>query len=127
MMSKESWEKFKNEIVKCGFSERRLDDTTRDMKRSDDIFRMEYIENWIDGKRPDIRLEECDYESAIHLARIYLEDNVEPQLIGEDGCPEWYEETEEMWFDAMEYAIIFNKYVDFIVMEEFGKEDLQGH
>lgn len=124
MVSKESWEKFKDEIAKCGFSERRLDDTTRDIKRSDDIFLMGYVENWIGRKYPDMKLEECDCESAAYLATMYLEDNVKPQLTDEDGYPEWYDETRGMWFDAMEYAIIFSKYVDFIVMEGFGEKDL---
>lgn len=123
MVSKELWEKFKDEITKCGFSERRLDDPTRDMKRSDDIFLMGYIEDWIAGKYPDINLEGCDYESAVDLTRMYLEDNVKPQLTDEDGCPEWYDETKDIWFDAMEYAIIFSKYVDFIEMERFNRED----
>ena len=123
MVSKELWEKFKDEIARCGFSERRLDDLARDMKLSDDVFLKGYIEDWITKGYPEVNLEECDYEDAVCLARMYLEDNVKPQLTDGDGRPEWYDETEDMWFDAMEYAIISSKYIGFIEMERFGMED----
>ena len=123
MVSKELWEKFKDEIARCGFSERRLDDLARDIKLSDDVFLKGYIEDWIAKGYPEVNLEECGYEDAVCLARMYLEDNVKPQLTDGDGCPGWYDETEDMWFDAMEYAIISSKYVDFIEMEMFNRED----
>ena len=40
MMAQETWDLFKSELTKQGFSLRRLNDDTRQLKHSDDVFKL---------------------------------------------------------------------------------------
>lgn len=117
-MAQETWDLFKSELTKQGFSLRRLNDDTRQLKYSDDVFKLDKIQEWMKQKHSDMKLEDMDHESMLWLIDCYIEDNIPTQFVNEDGDGDWYDETYDMWYAAFEYATIWDKIIDWEVMDE---------
>ena len=120
MMAQETWDLFKSELTKQGFSLRRLNDNTRQLKYSDDVFKLDVIRKWMEQKHSDMKLEDIDHEAMLWLIDCYIEDNVPTQFVNEDGDGDWYDETYDMWYAAFEYAVLFNKIIDWEVRNTMG-------
>lgn len=117
MMAQETWDLFKSELTKQGFSLRRLDDNTRQLKYSDDVFKLDKIKEWMKQKHSDMKLEDIDHEAMLWLIDCYIEDNIPTQFVNEDGDGDWYDETYDMWYEAFEYAVLFDKIIDWEVRD----------
>lgn len=120
MMAQETWDLFKSELTKQGFSLRRLNDNTRQLKYSDDVFKLDVIRKWMEQKHSDMKLEDIDHETMLWLIDCYIEDNVPTQFVNEDGDGDWYDETYDMWYAAFEYAVLFDKIIDWEVRNTMG-------
>lgn len=120
MMTQETWDLFKSELEKQGFSLRRLDDKERDLRRSDDVFKLDVIKKWMEEKHSDMKLEDADHETMLWLIDLYIEGNIPTQFVNEDGDGDWYDETYDMWYAAFEYAVLFDKIIDWKVRDEMG-------
>ena len=120
MMAQETWDLFKSELTKQGFSLRRLNDNTRQLKYSDDVFKLDAIRKWMEQKHSDMKLEDVDHETMLWLIDCYIEDNVPTQFVNEDGDGDWYDETYDMWYEAFEYAVLFDKIIDWEVRNTMG-------
>lgn len=120
MMAQETWDLFKSELTKQGFSLRRLNDDTRQLKYSDDVFKLDKIQEWMKQKHSDMKLEDMDHESMLWLIDCYIEDNIPTQFVNEDGDGDWYDETYDMWYAAFEYAVLFDKIIDWEVRDTMG-------
>lgn len=120
MMAQETWDLFKSELTKQGFSLRRLNDNTRQLKYSDDVFKLDVIRKWMEQKHSDMKLEDIDHEAMLWLIDCYIEDNVPTQFVNEDGDGDWYDETYDMWYEAFEYAVLFDKIIDWEVRNTMG-------
>lgn len=120
MMAQETWDLFKSELTKQGFSLRRLNDNTRQLKYSDDVFKLDVIRKWMEQKHSDMKLEDIDHEGMLWLIDCYIEDNVPTQFVNEDGDGDWYDETYDMWYAAFEYAVLFDKIIDWEVRNTMG-------
>ena len=120
MMAQETWDLFKSELTKQGFSLRRLNDNTRQLKYSDDVFELDVIRKWMERKHSDMKLEDVDHETMLWLIDCYIEDNVPTQFVNEDGDGDWYDETYDMWYAAFEYAVLFDKIIDWEVRNTMG-------
>lgn len=120
MMAQETWDLFKYELTKQGFSLRRLNDNTRQLKYSDDVFKLDVIRKWMEQKHSDMKLEDVDHEAMLWLIDCYIEDNVPTQFVNEDGDGDWYDETYDMWYAAFEYAVLFDKIIDWEVRNTMG-------
>ena len=120
MMAQETWDLFKSELTKQGFSLRRLNDNTRQLKYSDDVFKLDVIKKWMERKHSDMKLEDIDHETMLWLIDCYIEDNVPTQFVNEDGDGDWYDETYDMWYAAFEYAVLFDKIIDWEVRNTMG-------
>lgn len=120
MMAQETWDLFKSELTKQGFSLRRLDDNTRQLKHSDDVFKLDVIKKWMEQKHPDMKLEDIDHETMLWLIDLYMEENIPTQFVNEEGDGDWYDETYDLWYDAFEYATIWDKIIDWEVRDELG-------
>lgn len=118
MATRKSWYQFKSELEEQGFSLRRLDDREEDLRYSDDIYKFDYIKEWMKKKHSDIKLEDIDHETMLWLVDCYIEDNVPKQFVNEEGDGDWYDETYDMWYDAFEYATLFRKIIDWEVPED---------
>ena len=119
-MAQETWGLFKSELTKQGFSLRRLNDDTRQLKHSDDVFKLDVIKKWMEQKHPDMQLEDIDHEAMLWLIDCYIEDNIPTQFVNEDGDGDWYDETYDMWYAAFEYAVLFEKIIDWEVRNTMG-------
>lgn len=117
MMAQETWDLFKSELTKQGFSLRRLNDDTRQLKYSDDVFKLDKIKEWMKQKHSDMKLEDVDHEAMLWLIDCYIEDNIPTQFVDEDGNGDWYDETYDMWYEAFEYAVLFDKIIDWEVRD----------
>lgn len=117
MMTQETWDLFKSELTKQGFSLRRLNDDTRQLKYSDDVFKLDKIQEWMKQEHSDMKLEDIDHESMLWLIDCYIEDNIPTQFVNEDGDGDWYDETYDMWYAAFEYAVLFDKIIDWEVRD----------
>lgn len=117
MMAQETWDLFKSELTKQGFSLRRLNDDTRQLKYSDDVFKLDKIKEWMKQEHSDMKLEDIDHESMLWLIDCYIEDNIPTQFVNEDGDGDWYDETYDMWYAAFEYAVLFDKIIDWEVRD----------
>lgn len=117
MMAQETWDLFKSELTKQGFSLRRLNDDTRQLKYSDDVFKLDKIQEWMKQEHSDMKLEDIDHESMLWLIDCYIEDNIPTQFVNEDGDGDWYDETYDMWYAAFEYAVLFDKIIDWEVRD----------
>ena len=117
MMAQETWDLFKSELTKQGFSLRRLDDNTRQLKYSDDVFKLDKIKEWMKQKHSDMKLEDIDHEAMLWLIDCYIEDNIPTQFVNENGDGDWYDETYDMWYAAFEYAVLFDKIIDWEVRD----------
>ena len=120
MMAQETWDLFKSELTKQGFSLRRLNDNTRQLKYSDDVFKLDVIRKWMEQKHSDMKLEDVDHEAMLWLIDCYIEDNIPTQFVNEDGDGDWYDETYDMWYEAFEYAVLFDKIIDWEVRNTMG-------
>ena len=120
MMAQETWDLFKSELTKQGFSLRRLNDNTRQLKYSDDVFKLDVIRKWMEQKHSDMKLEDVDHEAMLWLIDCYIEDNIPTQFVNEDGDGDWYDETYDMWYAAFEYAVLFDKIIDWEVRNTMG-------
>lgn len=120
MMAQETWDLFKSELTKQGFSLRRLNDNTRQLKYSDDVFKLDIIRKWVGQRHSDMKLEDIDHETMLWLIDCYIEDNVPTQFVNEDGDGDWYDETYDMWYAAFEYAVLFDKIIDWEVRNTMG-------
>lgn len=120
MMAQETWDLFKSELTKQGFSLRRLNDNTRQLKYSDDVFKLDVIRKWMEQKHSDMKLEDIDHEAMLWLIDCYIEDNIPTQFVNEDGDGDWYDETYDMWYEAFEYAVLFDKIIDWEVRNTMG-------
>ena len=120
MMAQETWDLFKSELTKQGFSLRRLNDNTRQLKYSDDVFKLDTIRKWMEQKHSDMKLEDIDHEAMLWLIDCYIEDNIPTQFVNEDGDGDWYDETYDMWYEAFEYAVLFDKIIDWEVRNTMG-------
>lgn len=120
MMAQETWDLFKSELMKQGFSLRRLNDDTRQLKYSDDVFKLDKIKEWMKQKHSDMKLEDIDHEAMLWLIDCYIEDNIPTQFVNEDGDGDWYDETYDMWYAAFEYAVLFDKIIDWEVRDTMG-------
>ena len=120
MMAQETWDLFKSELTKQGFSLRRLNDNTRQLKYSDDVFKLDVIRKWMEQKHSDMKLEDIGHEAMLWLIDCYIEDNVPTQFVNEDGDGDWYDETYDMWYEAFEYAVLFDKIIDWEVRNTMG-------
>lgn len=110
-MSREQWEAFKESIKEAGFSMDRLDDENRDLKLSDDIYKIDYAENYLGVEN----LETLTREEIMDAASRYVEENIPSQDTSEFGDPMWYDETYDMWKSTFEYTALFNRYISFLV------------
>jgi hypothetical protein len=119
-MTQETWDLFKSELTKQEFSLRRLNDDTRQLKYSDDVFKLDVIKKWMEQEHPDMKLEDIDHETMLWLVDLYIEDNVPTQFVNEEGDGDWYDETYDLWYDAFEYATIWDKIIDWEVRDELG-------
>lgn len=117
-MTQGTWDLFKSELTKQGFSLRRLNDDTRQLKYSDDVFKLDKIEEWMKQKHSDMKLEDIDHETMLWLIDLYMEENIPTQFVNEEGDGDWYDETYDLWYDAFEYATIWDKIIDWEVMDE---------
>lgn len=120
MMAQETWDLFKSELTKQGFSLRRLNDDTRQLKYSDDVFKLDKIKEWMKQEHSDMKLEDIDHEAMLWLIDCYIEDNIPTQFVNEDGDGDWYDETYDMWYEAFEYAVLFDKIIDWEVRDTMG-------
>lgn len=120
MMAQETWDLFKSELTKQGFSLRRLNDDTRQLKYSDDVFKLDKIKEWMKQNHSEMKLEDIDHESMLWLIDCYIEDNIPTQFVNEDGDGDWYDETYDMWYAAFEYAVLFDKIIDWEVRDTMG-------
>lgn len=120
MMAQETWDLFKSELTKQGFSLRRLNDDTRQLKYSDDVFKLDEIKEWMKQKHSDMKLEDIDHETMLWLIDLYIEGNIPTQFVNEDGDGDWYDETYDMWYEAFEYAVLFDKIIDWEVRNIMG-------
>lgn len=120
MMTQGTWDLFKSELTKQGFSLRRLNDDTRQLKHSDDVFKLDKIKEWMKQKHSDMKLEDIDHETMLWLVDLYIEDNVPTQFVNEEGDGDWYDETYDLWYDAFEYATIWDKIIDWEVRDELN-------
>lgn len=120
MMAQETWDLFKSELTKQGFSLRRLNDDTRQLKYSDDVFKLDKIQEWMKQKHSDMKLEDIDHEAMLWLIDCYIEDNIPTQFVNEDGDGDWYDETYDIWYAAFEYAVLFDKIIDWEVRDTMG-------
>ena len=111
MFNTNEWNEFKESVRKAGFSTIRLDDEKRDLKQSDDIFKLDAVEKYLTTDQ----LEELSYIDIIDMANLYVEEKIPPQLKDEDGNDDWYDETYEMWQNAFEYAALFHRLIEFEV------------
>lgn len=109
------WNEFKESVRKAGFSTIRLDDEKRDLKQSDDIFKLDVVEKYLATDQ----LEELSYIDIMDMANSYVEEKILSQLKDEDGSDDWYDETYEMWQSAFEYAALFNRLIAFEVECKF--------
>lgn len=117
MRAQETWDLFKSELTKQGFSLRRLNDDTRQLKYSDDVFKLDKIKEWMKQKHSDMKLEDIDHEAMLWLIDCYIEDNIPTQFVNENGDGDWYDETYDMWYAAFEYAVLFDKIIDWEVRD----------
>lgn len=117
MMAQGTWDLFKSELTKQGFSLRRLNDDTRQLKYSDDVFKLDKIKEWMKQEHSDMKLEDVDHEAMLWLIDCYIEDNIPTQFVNEDGDGDWYDETYDMWYAAFEYAVLFDKIIDWEVRD----------
>ena len=118
MMTPGTWDLFKSELTKQGFSLKRLNDDTRQLKHSDDVFKLDVIKEWMKQKHSDMNLEDIDHETMLWLIDLYMEENIPTQFVNEEGDGDWYDETYDLWYDAFEYATIWDKIIDWEVMDE---------
>lgn len=116
-MAQETWDLFKSELTKQGFSLRRLNDDTRQLKYSDDVFKLDKIQEWMKQEHSDMKLEDVDHEAMLWLIDCYIEDNIPTQFVNENGDGDWYDETYDMWYAAFEYAVLFDKIIDWEVRD----------
>lgn len=120
MMAQGTWDLFKSELTKQGFSLRRLNDDTRQLKYSDDVFKLDVIKKWMEQKHSDMKLEDVDHETMLWLIDLYMEGNIPTQFVDENGDGDWYDETYDLWYDAFEYAVLFDKIIDWEVRDTMG-------
>lgn len=109
-MSRNNWEAFKDSVKEAGFSTDRLDDENRDLKSSDDIYKIDSVEDYLGVDK----LETLTREEIMDAASRYVEENIPPQDTSEFGDPMWYDETYDIWKSAFEYAALFNRYIAFL-------------
>lgn len=119
-MTERAWDLFKSELEKQGFSLRRLDNKERGLRRSDDVFKLDVIKKWMKEKHSDMKLEDADHETMLWLIDLYIEGNIPTQFVNEDGDGDWYDETYDMWYAAFEYAVLFDKIIDWEVRDELS-------
>ena len=118
-MTRKDWNEFRESVRKAGFSTHRLDYERMNLKQSDDIYKLDIVENFFKGLSDSSQLETWTYSGIIDASRWYVEDNIKPQLKDEYGNDDWYDETLEIWESAFEYAALFHRLVAFEVESKY--------
>ena len=67
-----------------------------------------------------MKLEDVDHETMLWLIDLYMEENIPTQFVNEEGDGDWYDETYDLWYDAFEYATIWDKIIDWEVRDELN-------
>ena len=118
-LKRETWNRFKDSMIKKGFEERWFCDGMKCIDIGPDCVAAEEMKAWIGKKIEGIKTaEECE-----EISRRYVHEMVNPEFEEDEDGEMYSEETYEFWRDVLVHSVLIDRLVDYMLAEQFKDEE----
>lgn len=118
-LKRETWNRFKDSMIKKGFEERWFCDGMKCIDIGPDCVAEYKINAWIGKDIEKIKTaEECE-----EISRMYVNEMVKPVLEEDEDGEMHSDETYEFWKDVLVHSVLIDRLVDWMLAEQFKDEE----
>ena len=118
-LKRETWNRFKDSMVKKGFEERWFCDGMKCIDIGPDCVAGEKMNAWIGKRIEDIKTaNECE-----EISRQYVHEMVKPEFEGDEDGEMYSDGTYGFWRDVLVHSVLIDRLVDYMLAEQFKDEE----